>query len=73
LQRQRLVSRLQAAAIIMSTARRSAKTAPRHPGDFATSENNYHNRMFENLAAAAWVGTLFTAAYYVFSTLLASS
>jgi hypothetical protein len=29
--------------------------------------------MFENLAAAAWVGTLFTAAYYVFSTLLASS
>jgi hypothetical protein len=33
----------------------------------------HHHRMFANLVAAAWVGTLMTSAYYVFNHLLAAS
>jgi hypothetical protein len=73
LQGRRFASRPQPVAMMLSATRRSTETVPRHPGDFATSEKNYHNWMFANLAAAAWIGTLFMAAYYVFSTLLASS
>ncbi len=29
-------------------------------------EVDYHHRMFENLVAATWVGTLITTAYFVF-------
>ena len=35
--------------------------------------DNHHHRMFANLVAAAWVGTLMTSAYYVFNQLLAVS
>lgn len=73
LQGRRFALRPQPVAMTLSVTRRSTNTVPRPPGDFAISEKNYHNWMFANLAAAAWLGTLFTAAYYVFSTLLASS
>jgi hypothetical protein len=46
-----------------------ANVIPFHPND---GEGHQH-RMFQNLVAAAWVGTLMTSAYYVFSTLLAVS
>jgi hypothetical protein len=41
--------------------------------DFAARENEDHRRTFNELAAAAWVGTLMTAAYYVFNKLFAVS
>jgi carbonic anhydrase len=34
--------------------------------------DGHHHRMFANLVAAAWVGTLMTSAYYVFNHLLAA-
>jgi hypothetical protein len=46
------------------------------PGNFAKNKNDgddHHHRMFANLVAAAWVGTLMTSAYYVFNHLLAVS
>jgi hypothetical protein len=42
---------------------------PRHQDD----EGDHHRQMFANLAATAWVGTLMTSAYYVFSTLLTAA
>jgi len=39
----------------------------------ADKQDDYRHRMFENLVAAVWVGTLMTSAYYVFSQLLAQS
>jgi hypothetical protein len=44
-----------------------------HTGNFAAHEDDHHRSMFANLAAAAWVWTLMTSAYYVFSTLLTVS
>ena len=47
-----------------------------YPKNFATNkddENEHHHRMFANLVAAAWVGTLMVSAYYVFSQLAAVS
>jgi hypothetical protein len=46
-----------------------ANVVPFRPHD----EGGHQHRMFQNLVAAAWVGTLITSAYYVFSTLLAVS
>jgi len=43
------------------------------PANFATNKDDYHHRMFANLAAAAWVGALMTSAYYVFNHLLMMS
>ena len=43
------------------------------PWDYVTSEDDYRHRMVENLAAIAWVGTLMTAGYFVFSRLLGLS
>lgn len=40
------------------------------PWDYATSEDDYHHRMIANLAVVAWVGTLMTAGYFVFSGLM---
>jgi hypothetical protein len=34
-------------------------------------DGDAHHRMFANLIAAAWVGTLITSAYYVFNHLFA--
>ena len=43
------------------------------PWDYVTSKDDYHHRMVANLAAVAWVGTLMTAGYFVFSRLLGLS
>jgi hypothetical protein len=46
------------------------------PGNFAKNKgdgDDHHHRMFANLVAAAWVGTLMTSAYYVFNHLLVVS
>jgi hypothetical protein len=36
-----------------------------------TGEEEYRRRMFENLLAAAWVGTLMSAGYYMLNVLAA--
>jgi hypothetical protein len=36
-------------------------------------EEEYRQRMFENLLAAAWVGTLMSAGYYMLNVLAAPS
>jgi hypothetical protein len=49
---------------------------PSPHGNFAKNKDggdDHHHRMFANLVAAAWVGTLMTSAYYVFNHLLAVS
>jgi hypothetical protein len=38
-----------------------------------TDEEEYRQRAFENLLAAAWVGTLMSAAYYMLNVLAAPS
>lgn len=38
-----------------------------------TDEEEYRQRTFENLLAAAWVGTLMSAAYYMLNVLAAPS
>jgi hypothetical protein len=38
-----------------------------------TGEEEYRQRMFENLLAAAWVGTLMSAGYYMLNVLAAPS
>jgi hypothetical protein len=43
------------------------------PWDYVTNEDDYRRRMVENLAVIAWVGTLMTAGYFVFSRLLGLS
>jgi hypothetical protein len=43
------------------------------PWDYVTSEDDYRHRMVANLAVIAWVGTLMTAGYFVFSRLLGLS
>jgi hypothetical protein len=37
------------------------------------SRQNFHRRMFVNLAAAAWVGALMASGYYLFSVLVTVS
>jgi hypothetical protein len=46
---------------------------PRNLTTRKDDEGEHHRRMFANLVAAAWVGTLMTSAYYVFSMLAAVS
>jgi hypothetical protein len=48
------------------SAGKSAKRA-----DEITGEEAYRQRMFENLLAAAWLGTLMSAGYYMLNVLVA--
>jgi hypothetical protein len=43
------------------------------PWDYVASEDDYRHRTIANLAAVAWVGTLMTAGYFVFSRLMGLS
>jgi len=51
----------------------AAKSAKRAERRLITGEEEYRQRMFENLLAAAWVGTLMSAGYYMLSVLAAPS
>jgi hypothetical protein len=49
----------------------AAKSAKRADQKLITGEGEYRQRMFENLLAAAWVGTLMSAGYYMLNALVA--
>jgi len=46
------------------------RTDAGHPRESATGEDDDRQRMLENLVVFAWIGTLMTVAFYVFSKLL---
>jgi hypothetical protein len=46
-----------------------AKSAKRADQKLITAEEEYQQRMFENLLATAWVGTLMGAGYYMLNAL----
>jgi hypothetical protein len=47
----------------------AAKSAKRADEKLITGEEEYRQRMFENLLAAAWLGTLMSAGYYMLNVL----
>jgi hypothetical protein len=51
----------------------AAKSAKRADQRSITGEEGYRQLMFENMLAAAWLGTLFTAGYYMLHALAAPS
>jgi hypothetical protein len=48
-----------------------AKSVKRVDQKLITGEEEYRQRMFENLLATAWVGTLMSAGYYMLNALAA--
>jgi hypothetical protein len=54
-------------------AQPAAKSAKRADQRLITREEEYRQLMFENLLAAAWLGTLFSAGYYMLHALAAPS
>jgi hypothetical protein len=74
LQSRRLASPTRSAALPQSPAMiKYAGPRSGGPWDYVTSEDDYRHRMIENLAVIAWVGTLMTAGYFIFSRLLGLS
>jgi hypothetical protein len=51
----------------------AAKSAKRADQRLITREEEHRQLMFENLLAAAWLGTLFSAGYYMLHALAAPS
>jgi hypothetical protein len=54
-------------------ARPAGKSAKRADQRLITREGEYRQLMFENLLAVAWLGTLFSAGYYMLHALAAPS
>ena len=54
----------------LSATDKYRKTGVNKRPDFEMGDDEYHQRIFENLIAVAWVAVLMAAAYYVFSNLL---
>jgi hypothetical protein len=52
---------------VLPRSQSAAKSAKR--ADQKSGEEEYRQRMFENLMAAAWLGTLMTAGYYMLNVL----
>jgi hypothetical protein len=55
------------------SAQPAAKSAKRADQRLITREAEHRQLMFENLLAAAWLGTLFSAGYYMLHALAAPS
>ena len=68
LQPRRLPARTHAAASLVTG--KHTRTDVSRPVQSVASEDDDRQRMFENLLVAAWVGTLLTAAFYVYGKLL---
>jgi hypothetical protein len=58
---------------VLPSSQSPAKSAKRADQKLITGEEQYRQRMFENLLAAAWVGTLMSAGYYMLNVLAAPS
>jgi hypothetical protein len=68
LQRRRLAARTHSAA--SPVIGKNIRTDVSRPQQSVASEDDDRQRMFENLVVVAWVGTLLTAAFYVYGKLL---
>jgi hypothetical protein len=58
---------------VLPRSQSPARSAKRADQELITDEERYRQRMFENLLAAAWVGTLMSAGYYMLNVLAAPS
>jgi hypothetical protein len=54
---------------VLPRSQSAAKSAKRADQKLVTGGEEYRQRMFENLMAAAWLGTLMTAGYYMLKVL----
>jgi hypothetical protein len=54
---------------VLPRSQSAATSAKRAAQKLITGEEEYRQRMFENLLAAAWVGTLMSAGYYMLNVL----
>lgn len=68
LQPRRLAARTHSAASPVMV--KYTRTDVSRPVQSVASEDDHRQRMFENLVVVAWVGTLLTAAFYVYGKLL---
>jgi hypothetical protein len=57
---------------VLPRSESAAKSAKRADQKLLTGEEEYRQRMFENLLAAGWVGALMTAGYYMLNVLAPS-
>jgi hypothetical protein len=58
---------------VLPKSQSAAKSAEGADQKSMTGEEEYRQQMFENLLAAAWVGTLMSAGYYMLNVLAAPS
>jgi hypothetical protein len=58
---------------VLTGSQSAAKSAKRADQSLGTREEEYRQRMFENVLAAAWVGTLLSAGSYMLNVLAAPS
>jgi hypothetical protein len=58
---------------VLPGSQSAAKSAKRADQSLGTREEEYRQRMFENVLAAAWVGTLLSAGSYMLNVLAAPS
>jgi hypothetical protein len=56
---------------VLPRSQPAAKSTGRADQKSITGEEEYRRRMFENLLAAAWVGTLMSAGYYMLNVVAA--
>jgi hypothetical protein len=54
---------------VLPRSQSAATSAKRADQKVITGDEEYRQRMFENLLAAAWVGTLISAGYYMLNVL----
>jgi hypothetical protein len=54
---------------VVPRSQSAAEPAKRADQSLSTREEEYRQRMFENVLAAAWVGTLMSAGYYMLNVL----
>jgi hypothetical protein len=58
---------------VLPRSQSAAKSAEGADQKSMTGDEEYRQQMFENLLAAAWVGTLMSAGYYMLNVLAAPS